>query len=289
MERGYLTLAARTPMYLEMAVDLALSLRETNEEPVSLVVDRRLSARARRLYAPVFHHVLDLPEAYDFGRALKFCVGELTPYERTFFVDADTLSLASMSSFWARLSSRSFAIMGETLPCDDETLHHDRPVRWWCARFGLGSWFKTASAAFYFEREEGRRVLRRGFLAYRDRAFGSVWTGDEIGFAIAADEEPIGVLEPPAPVHWPHELADLDPDAPKAPLYTALGLPPRRVMGALMAGVGRRRKAAGLPGGSEAYWRLKAGSSNTGALRKWLRPVLRRRVDLWLAASRGLR
>lgn len=288
MERGYLTLAVRRPMYLEMAVDLALSLRETNAEPVSLVVDDALRTRAHRRYGSVFHRILDLPPAYGFGRAHKFSVGALTPYERTFFIDADTLALASMQPFWERLAPRPFAMLAETLSCDDDALHHERPVRWWCARFGLRSWFKTASAVFYFRRDEGRRVLDRCFLAYRDRAYGRVWTGDEIGFALAAAEEPIGVLEPPAPILWPEDLPTLDPDQPVAPLFTALGAPPPAVMDALMAAVVRRREAAGLPGGSTSYWRLKATSINAGRLRKALRPVRRWLVDVRLAPSRAL-
>lgn len=287
--RGYLTLAARTPMYLEMAVDLALSLRETNADPLSLIVDRKLRTRAHRHYRSVFDHILDLPETYDFGRALKLCAAELTPYERTFFVDADTLALGSMEPFWERMAPRSFAMMGETLSCDDETLHHERPVRWWCERFGLDSYFKTAGAVVYFTREEGRRIFGRCFRIYRDRVFGRVWTGDEIAFAVLAAEEPIPVLEPPAPILWPDDLTTLDLADPSAPLFTVLGSPPTRVMDALMVDVVRRRSAAGLPGGSSPYWRLKADSNNPGRLRRWLKPLRRWLVDVSLATSRASR
>ena len=41
--RGYLTLAARDPRYLEMAVDMALSLREHSDLPVALAADETLA------------------------------------------------------------------------------------------------------------------------------------------------------------------------------------------------------------------------------------------------------
>ena len=160
---GYLTLAARHRMYLEMAVDLALSIRDTNLEPVSLVVDARLRDRAERCYHSVFEEILSLPDEYDFGRAFKYCVAEVTPYQRTLFIDADTLALGSLEETWKRLEGYRFAMIGKTLSPDDESLHHGRPIRYWCARFGLRQYFKTAGAVFFFEKRGGEAHSGRVF------------------------------------------------------------------------------------------------------------------------------
>ena len=278
---GYLTLAARHRMYLEMAVDLALSIRDTNLEPVSLVVDARLRDRAERCYHSVFEEILSLPDEYDFGRAFKYCVAEVTPYQRTLFIDADTLALGSLEETWKRLEGYRFAMIGKTLSPDDESLHHGRPIRYWCARFGLRQYFKTAGAVFFFEKEEGRRILAECFAAYRDRAYSRIrWVGDEMGFAIRADRNPIDPFPGPAPILWDGQLRGLDLSAPEAPLFTLLGDPPRHTMDRLLASVAARRERADVPRASEGYWRLKAESSNSGALRESLFPLRRRLLDL---------
>jgi len=280
-DRGYLTLAARHRMYLEMAVDLALSLRDWNLEPVSLVVDARLREAAERHYHSVFDEILSLPEEYDFGRALKYSVGELTPYLRTLFIDADTLSLGPLEETWRRLAGRRFAMMGETLLPDHEGLHHGRPAHYWCRRFGLQRYFKTHSAVFFFEKEEGQRVLAECLAAYRDRAYSRLrWTGDEVGFAIVADRSSIDTFPGPSPILWNEQLASIDLSAPEAPLLHMLGNPPRSTVDRLVASVADRRRRAGIPGDSESYWRLKAASSNTGVIRGRLFPLGRRLLDL---------
>lgn len=274
-QRGYVTLAARHPMYLEMAVDLALSLRDTNPEPLSLVVDAQLRRAAVRRYHSVFDELLTLPAEYDFGRALKYSVAELTPYQRTLFIDADTLALGSLAETWERLGTQEFAMMQETLEADDDTVHHGRTVRFWCERFGLKRYVKTASAVFYFEKAAGRRVLAECLAAYRDQAYGSIWAGDEIGFAIAAERIHIGAFPGPAPIFWTAGLKDMDISRPAAPLFTGLGRPPKAVMNTLLESVAARRARANLSGGSGAFWRLKAWSSNAGPLRGKMRGVFR--------------
>ena len=71
MSRGYLTLAARNRGFLEMGVDMALSLKEHTDNPVALAADETLASLARKRYAAAFDEITVLPRRFRDGRALK--------------------------------------------------------------------------------------------------------------------------------------------------------------------------------------------------------------------------
>lgn len=287
---GCLTLATKRRCYVEMAVDLALSLDEHGAPPLTLVVDTAL-AGAAQAYREVFDHIVPLPEGYGFGRAATYAAAEVTPYDHTLVIDADCLALQPLTPFLDHLTREDFGIMAEWLAPDDERLHHGRPVCAWAREFGLPRYFKASSAVFSFEREAGREILGAAFAAYR-RAFRQTrWLGDEIGFALAARDlvardHPIDIpiFEHPWPLIWAHQLEDLDLDAPPAPLFHAFDSVPPALLDRLMRDVVRRRRERGLPARSEDCWRVKGRSrGRPSALvalqRLWLELRLRLGVD----------
>lgn len=257
---GCITLAVGRPMYVEMAVDLALSLRECGDPGLTLVVDRSLLAYARQ-YERWFDQICLLPDHYRIGKAMTYAVADLTPYARTLFIDADCLALTPIRAWFDLWSEVDFGVMAERLEADDPRLHHERRVRDWTQEFGLQSYLKVASAVFYFEREAGRQILGEVFNDYRQAYRAGRWLGDEVGFAIAAKRIDIGVLPHPWPILWEHDFDGLDVTRPRAPLFHAFSATPRPVLNALLQGVTLRRRVAGLPLRSEPFWRIKSSSA----------------------------
>lgn len=279
--RGILTLATKHRMYVEMAVDFALSLREHSSDPVSIVVDDKMRPLVESRYADIFDQVVTLPAAYRFGRAARYAFARLTPYDRTLSIDADTLVLKPFDFLWAKTEALPLAMMGEMLDITDPQVHHGMTIPFLTSTLELKRYFKTAGAVFYFHRAGAAPLLDACFEAYRERAYPRLrWAGDEIGFAIVGAERGIDTLPRPWPILWRHQLADLDPQDPPSPLYTILGQANRPAMNWLMAQVKRRRIEAGLPLVSEPYWRLKAWTSAGARWSRSLRPVLMWLIDL---------
>ena len=69
--RGYLTLAAGSARFLEMGVDMALSLREHTTHPIAIAVDEPIAELVERRYPTVFDHVGVVPQEFRDGRGLK--------------------------------------------------------------------------------------------------------------------------------------------------------------------------------------------------------------------------
>jgi hypothetical protein len=137
--RGYLTLAARDPVYLEMAVDMALSLREHTALPIALAADEALGVRAQTRYAGIFDVVTLIPQRFREGRALKYGTAEASPFEETMFVDADCIVLASMDDRWSALERSELAMTGELLTTDEDRRHHGfSSYRSYVQAFGAG-------------------------------------------------------------------------------------------------------------------------------------------------------
>jgi hypothetical protein len=263
---GILTLATGRPMYVEMALDLALSLAAHGEPPPSLAVDPRLVDRARR-YEGHFDRIVVVPDRLLFGRAATFSLAEVTPYERTLALDADCLALGPIEPWTRPWHKLDFGMLGAWHNADSTLVHHGRPIREWSRRFGLRRYFKASSAVFWFERDEGRRLLGAAAEAYRGAWRPGRWLGDELGFALVAERLDLPILPQPWPLLWEHDLPGLDLTRPPAPLFHAYTDVPEAVLDPLLETVMQRRRALGLPTGSERYWRIKATSARRAGWR----------------------
>ena len=75
-DRGFLTLATGARDYLELAVDMALSLREHTALPIAIACDGPLAEIARADFASVFDEVTRIPDRFLGGRTRKFGVAD---------------------------------------------------------------------------------------------------------------------------------------------------------------------------------------------------------------------
>ena len=260
--RGYLTMAVGKVHYLEMAVDMALSLRGHTSRPISLAADAALAAEAESRYPSVFDSVVLLEERFLVGRALKYGTAAATPYDETIFVDADCIVLGSLECLWRVLESSDMAMLGEQLTPDQDHNHHGFSTRDLMQRFGLERYLKTNSGLFCFRRGPTLPVMEDCLDCYLNEArprlrwsiLMGAWLGDEIAFGIVGGRRGIDTLPDPSPMYWPPEFADLDLSRPAKPLLHLIWPPPAPALEIMLRGTRERRRAAEVPGDATAHW-----------------------------------
>lgn len=262
--RGYLTMAARQERFLEMAVDMALSLREHTALPIALAADEPLAALAQTRFPGVFDRVTLIPRRFREGRALKYGTAEASPFEETVFVDADCLVLAPMDDLFDALASHDMAMTGEHLGREQDRIHHGFSTTSLIRRFGLDTYLKTNSGLFCFRRSAALRIMEECRACYEEEVlkrlrwstlFGK-WLGDEIAFGIVGGRRKLGTLPTPHHMYWPEEFPRIDLARPTKPLLHMIWPPEPDTLEALLEAAAERRAAAGVPDGKGgAHWR----------------------------------
>ncbi|MEZ4288870.1 MAG: hypothetical protein R3A47_12205 [Polyangiales bacterium] len=261
-ERGYITVAARRPRYLEMAVDLALSLRATNPEPIAIVVCDELRAPLEKHYGDVFDYVLRLPNEYDLKRALKFSIGEVSPFQKNFFIDADAIVLESLEEWWNAVDGQTLSMMGELVGPDDDRQHHLESTTKMIARFGLEKYFKNNASVFYVDLESGAPWMYEAFEIYRDEILpGTKWPGDELAFGVLGGRHAIHSMLERSPIMWREQIESWQPGKHCAPVFSAIATPPEETVHWLVKQIAERRQNAGVAMRSEPMWRGKVAIS----------------------------
>lgn len=260
--RGYLTLAAGRPEYLEMAVDMALSLREHTDLPTGIVCDAALAPSACGRYRAVFDAVTILPARFDRGRVRKYGVAEACPFEEAVFIDADCLVLGPLDPLFESLAHGPMAMLGQQLTTRDDENHHGFSTRWLMGRFALTRYLKTNSGVFAFRREPALEIMQAFLRCFEDEALPRLrwpwlrgaWLGDEIAIGIVGGRLGIGTLAGEHPMYWPGEFASIDPDHPAKPLLHFIWPPAPRLLERLLEDMRRRRRAAGVDGDGSSAW-----------------------------------
>jgi hypothetical protein len=262
--RGYLTMAARQARFLEMAVDMALSLREHTELPIALAADEALAALAQTRYAGVFDVVTLVPKRFREGRALKYGSAEASPFEETVFVDADCLVLGPLDDLFDALGPHAVAMTGEHLTLAEDRIHHGFSTSSLIRRFGLDTYLKTNSGLFCFRRSAALEIMEECRTCYVEEVVKQLrwstllgkWLGDELAFGIVGGRRKLGTLPAPHHMYWPEEFPSLDPERPAKPLLHMIWPPEPGTLEGLLRGVAARRARAGLPDATGgAHWR----------------------------------
>ena len=266
--RGYLTLATGRPAFLEMAVDMALSLREHTALPIGIACDNGLAALARDQYASVFDEVTTLPPRFLGGRTRKFGVAEASPFDEVVFIDADCIVLQPIDELFDSLDGCDLAFLGSQLTEDEDHNHHGFSTAWLMRRFGLSSYLKTNSGVFCFRREPAVAVMEEFRSCFEEEARpklrGSIllgrWLGDEIAIGIVGGRRGLCSMPFPNTMYWPQDFDAIDLDHPTKPLLHFIWPPSDELLEELLQGMRTRRSAAGVGGSAEEHWRAEARS-----------------------------
>ena len=281
--RGFITMAAGSPRYLEMAVDMTLSLRGHTRYPMALITDEPVAAIAHEHYGDVFAEIRLLGEDFKEGRARKYGVAEATPWDETIFVDADCIVLSPLEHMWASLEKHDMAFLGELLTVEDDENHHGFSTRWLMRKFGLEHYLKTNSGLFCFRREPAIEIMRECLDCFVNEARpalrGSIlrgaWLGDEIAIGIVGGRRRLGALPKPAEMYWPNEFEAIDLKNPTKPLLHMIWPLSDATFAAMCADADARRREAGVRSIGSDHWQVEQDGVRKMARRRRLLERLR--------------
>jgi len=107
MLRGIITIATGKKEYIDMAINLGLSIKLNSPGVESAVITDSDSGLLRDLYTYIIK-----PEKTTDGFALKTSLHELSPFAETIFVDADSLFVSSAEKVFDVCSGHDFLING---------------------------------------------------------------------------------------------------------------------------------------------------------------------------------
>lgn len=259
---GFVTAATGKPDYLEMAVDMVLSLRQFHDDPVALLCDANLANLAQQHYASVFDHIIEIKQPLRHALESNFLAADLAPFERGLFLDADILLLASLRPYIEDTREKQVTMMGSYLQAGSGRQHHGIPVDKLLRHFAVDRFFTNHSGMFGYQRESARAFFARS-REFWQRLYTPRWRlqgfiGNELGFGLAAATIPVSIMREPFPVIWANEMRKMQPGQAPKPLLHFISAPPPDVLEALMADVRRRRARAGLSARSQAHWLAKA-------------------------------
>lgn len=109
--KGILTLAQGKQRYVDMAVNLAKSIRlNCPGVPIAIVTDRpELEMKS------FFDHVIPVNPDYGLGLIQKIHLYEYSPFEKTIFIDADCLVVRNFSFLWDLFEGQDVSVIGNKL------------------------------------------------------------------------------------------------------------------------------------------------------------------------------
>jgi hypothetical protein len=207
-QEGYIVIALDDRRYVDLAVNLALSIRRCETRPVSLVTSpgTTLSPGERDLFDAV---ITAPPEGTLKGAMNKARLYDLTPYDRTMYLDSDCLLFSPrIEFFWHTYRGHPVAVeghrqaQGPVFACSLGT----KDAATLCTLMNVPYLTVFNAGVIYFERTDAaRRVFdkvkelhagpHRDAISYRYKHEGEY--ADEPFFGVALATLGIPPLEPP--------------------------------------------------------------------------------------------
>jgi len=205
---GYVVLAFDDERYLDIAANLALSLRRHDTRPVTVLINA--AVHFNPAYADLFASVVTVPDDLALRGAMnKARLFALSPYERTLYVDADCLLFSPrIEFFWRKYRGQAFAVEGHkqstgaVFSCSLGT--KDAAVL--CDLLSLPFLTVFNAGVMYFERTQASKAVfdkvielyrgpHRDAISYKYKHAGEY--ADEPYFAVALASLGIPPAEPP--------------------------------------------------------------------------------------------
>lgn len=112
MEEGYITIATNSQQYIELALNFALSVKHHDVRPVALLHDN--SVDIPEDYKKYFDKLIEIRSSVSkYGNQNKINLFDYSPFERSMFVDADSLmAQKGISVIWNMLKNFSITVPG---------------------------------------------------------------------------------------------------------------------------------------------------------------------------------
>lgn len=178
MTNGIITIALKHSLYGRFAYNLALSIKSADlKQRISVVADQVALSHLHEGQKMIFDNIIEpLPhqcKREDILKPLitKFYLNDLTPYDKTLFVDADMIfsPMADFSKLWAELDGIEWTMAnrGENKP--------DKGISEWVDAGVLTQtypevqqWYDLSSEWMYWEKGAKADVIFAGARGYYD-------------------------------------------------------------------------------------------------------------------------
>jgi hypothetical protein len=259
---GIVTAAFGRRKYIEMAVDLALSLRTVTSLPIAIITDSRLALVIERSYKKVFDQVIVVDssarpigrEAYVLAKAFAM---KASPFRISLFLDADMVCFSTPDRLLDGIDDDVVRVSGSyhsAASCGDRT-HHGMPIAQLIDEFGIDWYAYTSLAAIAFGKTGGDRLaslLLDSYSIWKERmsALGDA-VNDEILIAMLGRVTGLTFPAVPNPTYQRLDMSFRVTDD-----YMFVHVAPMRYQEAfrILAGIIGRRKRNALPASPMLYW-----------------------------------
>ena len=214
-KKGYLTLAFGKN-FAEMAVDMALSIKQFDSKPVSCVVDSKTKNYINKKYEFIFDRLIEI-DINKFCFSIKFHGALLSPYDETIFVDADIIILGKIDRLWENPINNHTIMIGHYLSIEKDENHHGFSTSYLQKEFNVKKYLKTNSGCFYFNNESKaffKSCIEKHKLLENQTNLNHIGClGDEITIGIIAERFNVGVFNIyPSLMMWDKDLSVLQPN-----------------------------------------------------------------------------
>ena len=153
MRSGYVTLATGSKIYIEQAVNLALSIK-LNDPTRGVCLVTNAATYIPEEYRKLFAHIVLLSdmEGY-FGCLNKLRVRDASPFDESMFIDSDCLVIKNdMDRHWLKLGgAQGFGLAGE---CISRGVWYGIKIEEAILQLGIPHFVKMNSGVFYFDKSE---------------------------------------------------------------------------------------------------------------------------------------
>lgn len=212
---GIILIATGHANYGKMAYNLACSIKSVEDFPVAIVCDGVSLSHLDTAQKNIFNKIIPVPVEYRMGFGLKLHLDQLTPFDKTLFLDVDMLWLGKKpSELFEFLAGTSFTCITEG--CSDKPNHK---YYFWAdvneikEMYNVDKVYQTRSEVIYFEKKDVFKFCRQihpEVMLKTIRKFGE-WIPDELYFNIAIAKLNLEI-KPFMPAYWSRLNNELMPN-----------------------------------------------------------------------------
>lgn len=205
LEKGIILIATGAPGYGKLAYNMAMSIKSIESMPIAVIQEGAALSHLTDKQKEIFDFVIDLPADFKNGFGTKLHLDQLTPFEKTLYLDVDMLWIGEKPTvFFDRYKGNEFLIIHE-----GNTEAFNPKYYFWAdseeikTAYKVSHVYQTRSEVIYFEKTKvfkKARELKPEKKLKTIRMFGT-HIPDELYFNIAIAQLELE-LKPFNPAYW---------------------------------------------------------------------------------------
>jgi len=161
LNKGIILISTGHANYGNMAYNLAITIKGVEPIPIALIHDTTSLGHLNDAQLKAFDFLIEIPETYKKGFGAKLHIDQLTPFDKTLYLDVDMLWLGRKpSELFAELDGTMFSIITE----GDSDTPNNKYYFWADAAeikesYKVDNVLQTRSEVIYFEK--GTKVFKK--------------------------------------------------------------------------------------------------------------------------------